>query len=401
MYNHVNEFLEPCSGCGACVNVCQKNAVKVKLNNEGLYVAFIDELLCINCGLCKTVCVRGNKRSCTLLTDGKLVAAQSSNASYVKECTSGGIAYELSRYAFNNGIGVFGVVYNYKNNRAESIVAKTKEDINRFRGSKYIQSYTVDAINELLADMKKNPGREFLVFGTPCQIYGIASLLEKEDMRERAILVDLFCHGVPSYFVWDKYLESLKNHLNTENLTEVNFRDKSIGWHNFVIKLKSEKGIYTESSEGDLFYRAFFDNVLFSKACFNCSVRKVVTKADIRLGDYWGKKYQDREDGVSAILLFTERGEGFLEKIKAQITCFEAGSIDELLAAQSVHMYTTEKYRENAFSDLIKGRSLKNTVVSYRKMFPIKKRTKLFVKECTSKLPNNFRAMLRRIYKKL
>ena len=150
-----------------------------------------------------------------------------------------------------------------------------------------------------------------------------------------------------------------------------------------------------------MFYRAFFDNVLFSKACFNCSVRKVVTKADIRLGDYWGKKYQDREDGVSAILLFTERGEGFLEKIKAQITCFEAGSIDELLAAQSVHMYTTEKYRENAFSDLIKGRSLKNTVVSYRKMFPIKKRTKLFVKECTSKLPNNFRAMLRRIYKKL
>ena len=99
MYNHVNEFLEPCSGCGACVNVCPKNAVKVKLNNEGLYVAFIDELLCINCGLCKTVCVRGNKRSCTLLTDGKLVAAQSSNASYVKECTSGGIAYELSRYA--------------------------------------------------------------------------------------------------------------------------------------------------------------------------------------------------------------------------------------------------------------------------------------------------------------
>ena len=401
MINHINAFSAPCSGCGACVSACPKGAIRVSLNKEGLYTATVDESLCVNCGLCKTVCMRAGTISGVPLKSGTVVAAQSSDASTIKKCTSGGIAYEMSKYAFQNGMGVLGVIYDYETNRAVSCIAKTKEDLERFRGSKYIQSYTADAFHKMLAEMKADPARKYLAFGTPCQIYGLAKLLEKHHMRDRAILVDLFCHGVPSYQVWDQYLESLKEHLGTDRLTEVAFRDKSIGWHNYVIKLQSDRGAYKEASEGDLFYHAFFDNVLFSEACFECTVRKDVSMADLRLGDYWGKRYQHREDGVSAVLLCTESGKAFLEQIKDRLTYFESGNVDEVMNSQSVHVYTTKTYRQNAFFDLEQGKSLQKTIKTYRKRFPIKKRVKLLVKEGTAKLPDGIRATIRKIYKKL
>ena len=401
MKNHVNVFSAPCSGCGACVLACPQGAVLVKLDEEGLYTATVDEKLCVNCGICKTVCMRSGTNSGVSLKNGIVVAAQSTDDYTVKKCTSGGIAYELSKYAYENEIGVLGVVYNYETNRAETCVAKTKEDLERFRGSKYIQSYTVEAFSEMITDMRNNQTRKYLVFGTPCQIFGLASLLEKYHMRDRVLLVDFFCHGVPSYKVWDQYLLMLKSHLGTNRLTEVTFRDKSIGWHNFVIRVQSNKGVYKEASEGDLFYHAFFDNVLFSAACFDCPVRKEVSKADLRLGDYWGKRYQTHEDGVSAILLCTKQGKLFFEQIKDKLTFFEAGSVDEVLKSQSTQVYSTEKYRKSAFGDLEKGKTLQETIKSYRKCFPVKKRMKLFIKESTAKLPDDVRAMIRKIYKKL
>ena len=175
MKNNVNIFSYPCSGCGACVFMCAKKAIKLNLNEEGFFTAHIDDTLCVNCGLCKSVCMRAGAKDGVALKSGKVVAAQSSNISTVKKCTSGGIAYELSEYAFEQGMGVLGVVYNYKTNRAESKVAETQEDIELFRGSKYIQSYTEKAFGKMLDDMKKNPERKYLAFGTPCQIYGLAN----------------------------------------------------------------------------------------------------------------------------------------------------------------------------------------------------------------------------------
>lgn len=401
MKDHINTFSSPCSGCGACVTICPKDAITVNLDIEGFYTAMVDESSCVSCGMCKKVCMRNKIHGGTPLRNGVVVAAQSSDASTVKECTSGGIAFEMSKFAFDNGRGVLGVIYNYDTNRAESRVAYTKEDIELFRGSKYIQSYTVDAFKEMIEDMKSNLNRKYLAFGTPCQIYGLASVLENLKMRDRAILVDLFCHGVPSYLVWNKYLDSLKEKIDTKQITKVVFRDKSIGWHNFVIKLSSSSGTYMESSEGDLFYHAFFDNVLFSKACFDCSVRKDISKADIRLGDYWGKKYQDKEDGVSAILLFTDRGRDFLTQINDKLFFYEAEKTDDVLKSQSIYAYGTSKYRYNAFMELKQGTSLQKTIKSYRKLFPIKKRIKLFIKEGTAKLPDDVRATIRKIYKKI
>ena len=44
--------------------------------------------------------------------------------------------------------------------------------------------------------------------GTPCQIAGLKKYLGKD--YENLLTQDFVCHGVPSPFVWKKYLESLE-----------------------------------------------------------------------------------------------------------------------------------------------------------------------------------------------
>lgn len=44
-----------CVACGACENVCPKNAIKVK---KGIY-ADVDEVNCVGCGICSKNCPAG------------------------------------------------------------------------------------------------------------------------------------------------------------------------------------------------------------------------------------------------------------------------------------------------------------------------------------------------------
>lgn len=388
-----------CTGCGACIIACPVNAISCDLNNEGFFTSKVNST-CINCGKCTQVCLKAGVTGVLRLIDGIAVAAQSINFKTIKSCTSGGVAYELSLNAIQNGMMVAGVIYDYKTDRAKTIIAITEKELDNFKGSKYIQSYTPDAFSEMIQIAKSDKSQRFLVIGTPCQIFGFASLIEQLKMRNQFVLVDLFCHGVPSYLVWDSYLESLNKKLGNVPLASVVFRDKTIGWHNFVMQLSGSIGYYKESSEGDLFYHAFFDNVLFSKSCFDCPVRKEYSKADIRLGDYWGKRYLDREDGVSIVLLLTPSGEKLLRDTSS-VCVLDITSVEEALLGQSIHTYATLPLRDNAIHELQVTRNLKSTIQHYRRRFTMKIRVKLVLKEYTAHLPNGIRAKLRSIYKKL
>lgn len=398
--NNVAALAGACTGCAACLASCPANAIKVKLNQEGFFTALVDEDGCINCGKCVQVCLRAGAVGVTSLMSGTMIAAQSKQQETVLSCTSGGIAYEFSCYAIENGWIVAGVVYDYQSDTAKTVLVDTKEKLNDLKGSKYIQSDFSDAATDLLRIAGECPEQHFLVIGTPCQIYGLASLLEQRKLRDQFVLVDLFCHGVPSYLVWNSYLHTLRKQLGNGALTTVAFRDKVVGWHNFVMHISSANGDYIQASEGDSFFRAFFDNVLFSEACFNCTVRKDCSKADIRLGDYWGKRYQNREDGVSAVLLLTAVGAHFSQNVTS-IHILETTSVKEVLREQSTHSYTTQSLYAGAIQALQKSGALDATIRKYRRNFPVKQRLKLVLKEFTAHLPDDIRSGIRKIYKKI
>ena len=45
-----------CCGCGACLNICPRNAIKMEADEYGFLYPEIDSNLCIGCRKCKSVC---------------------------------------------------------------------------------------------------------------------------------------------------------------------------------------------------------------------------------------------------------------------------------------------------------------------------------------------------------
>ena len=119
---------------------------------------------------------------------------------YPIECV-GGVGFEVGALLLNRGYKVCGVRYNADNNRAEHYIASDVRELIQSAGSKYIQSYTVDAFKAI------NRKEKYLVTGTPCQIDSFRRYIQKFRCEDNFVLLDFFCHGVPSMFVWQKYIK--------------------------------------------------------------------------------------------------------------------------------------------------------------------------------------------------
>ena len=53
----ISKYLEFCTGCAACVNICPKNAIAFSTDPyDKFFYPQINNEQCINCGLCVKVC---------------------------------------------------------------------------------------------------------------------------------------------------------------------------------------------------------------------------------------------------------------------------------------------------------------------------------------------------------
>ena len=271
-----------CYGCGVCKLACQKDAIGLTYNQEGFLYPDVDGNRCIECGLCVKVCafedanvVNGNTKPLAVY------AAYSNDPEIRYKCSSGGIGYELGRYAVRHGYHFCGVRYNVTENRAEHYVVQKEQELNESIGSKYIQSYTIPGFSKLNNDDK------FIVFGSPCQIDSLRRYLKLKKIEDHFFLVDFFCHGVPSRLMWEKYVKEF----GLEKAESVAWRNKKTGWHDSWNMIFSRQGqeISSLMSKGDLFYRFFLRNRCLGKACYDeCKYKHLSSAADIRIGDLWG-----------------------------------------------------------------------------------------------------------------
>lgn len=373
-----------CSGCGACVNVCPKEAISYELNKYGFYEAIVNKDECINCGLCKRVCVKNFDKNLKHINEGRLFSSYSKDSDLVKSCTSGGVANELAIYGLKNNYYVFGTTYNYENNRAEVVLINNVTDLNKIKGSKYIQSKSDKYISKFIKLCKENPNNKFIVFGTPCQIYGLRKILEIYKFKNEVIMVDLFCHGVPSYIVWDEYLKNIKDKYRLKNISKINFRDKKNGWHNFTISFENNnKKIYIKSTR-DVFYKLFFSNKFLNFSCNNCNFRKGFSAADIRLGDYWGKKFLSNECGISAVILNSAEGIKYYNKVK-NIYSQKQADLNDFIKYQ-----TSAQYNGNCLEEVcgLKKISINSILKIFKKNISFKQKIILFLKRFSSFVPS-------------
>lgn len=306
-YNNITKF-DNCYGCGVCAVVCHAKIINIRLNEDGFYKPYIDNISgCTNCGLCLEVCAFNHQELAHETEPIACYAAWSKDPAIRYKCSSGGVGFEVGRTLINKGYKVCGVRYAPESQRAEHYIASNIAELIPSIGSKYIQSYTVDGFKAIDRKCK------YLVTGCPCQIDSFRRYIRKFKCEASFVLLDFFCHGVPSMLTWHKYINEVEN--TTGKVESVSWRNKATGWHdswNMHIKGK-DKTIESKWSGGDIFYNLFLGNSCLGKACYdNCKYKHQRSSADIRIGDMWGQTYASDESGVSAIITYTESGDNAL-----------------------------------------------------------------------------------------
>lgn len=339
-----------CSGCGVCIKSCPKNAIEMKINKHGFYEATINKELCVTCEICKNICGFNNETK-LFDKDTKVIAARAKSSQVLSHTTSGGLAYTLSKLLLKKGYNIIGCTYDIKMNKARHIYIDAnrigaEDEITQLCGSKYLQSFTVDAWNEIKIDEKT------AIIGTPCQIASLNNYFLRNKCRDKFILIDLICHGVPTYKLWDKYLEYIKKEYNIGQIKSVVFRKKvKVNTNNNMnLLIEGTNSSVINSQDKDLFYRSFCIGNCYNESCYECNFRKS-SGADIRLGDYWGDKYEDK-NGTSMVILVTEEGEAILKELETEsIDCFE-GSIEDYMKYQQTFNLNPPFYYEQLMNNL-------------------------------------------------
>lgn len=328
-------IVHDCYGCGVCATACGRKIIEIVQNANGFYEPRItDESKCTQCGICTEVCAYLHDDLSLTDPDIHPYAAWSKDHLVRRKCSSGGAGFEVGKYLLSQGYKVCGVRYDAAKNRAEHYIATTVEELIQSAGSKYIQSYTVDGFKAIKRKEK------YLVTGTPCQIDSFRRYIKKFHCEDNFVLLDFFCHGVPSMLVWKKYTDWAEKKVG--KITYASWRNKWTGWHDswamgidgeqhgekidwhdsYVMLIRVKKSfIESRLSQGDMFYKLFLGDCCLGKQCYDhCKYKYDQSSADIRIGDLWGKTYQDNQDGVSGAVAFTEKGKDILQHINCELT---------------------------------------------------------------------------------
>lgn len=318
--------IRDCYGCGVCAVACPKQIIKMYINSDGFWEPkIINADICTNCGICLRCCSFSNDDLSLDAKNFSAYASWSKDDAVRTACSSGGAAYEISKVLVSQGYYVCAVRYNIFEHRAEHYIAETVEQLLESVGSKYIPSYTYDAFSKI------NLNNKNLIIGTPCQIDSFRRFAKMRNKEDNIVLIDFFCHGVPSMNVWKRYLKEVRNSIGT--IQYVSWRDKANGWGDswsMTMDSKTFEGSVSEirekrrqcsyksmHSHGNPFFYMFLSNSCLNKACYkNCKFKYNNSAADIRIGDLWGQTYKNDEKGVSSIIIFTDKGEEVLKEVQ-------------------------------------------------------------------------------------
>ena len=186
--------LNYCKQCGACIAVCNKQAIKYNTNPQtGLLNLSIDQSLCVSCGLCEIFCPAINdfqindiKEYCS---KKKYFLGNNINNEIRQKASSGGITRTIITEGLKNGI--FDGVYTLK-----------KTDTFPFAEGHFYTANEIPSINDIPTSIYHSVAaakemnqikkcKRLLIVGTPCQLYALEKYARKKC--EELFILCIFC----------------------------------------------------------------------------------------------------------------------------------------------------------------------------------------------------------------
>lgn len=324
--------LHLCTSCTSCVSICPAKCIH--LRREICYTdAVIDESRCLNCGLCKEVCQQIMPRKIVSSSNPDVYVGKAKEGEASLLCSSGGIATVLSKAFLDEGNYVCGSVFS--EGHVFHFLTDRKGDLQKFCGSKYVKS----DLRNVFVDIKKVIlSHKVLFIGTPCQVCGIKTYLGRFGLLKNFYFIDLICHGTPQESVLGKYLQEK---FKGTQITSISFRRKE--------KLSlSINGKFKYSRVCDPYTMSFLKGVNYTENCYSCRFANLNREGDITLGDAWGEQKNGSSNGLSLILVSSDKGRILFDKIKQSIV-FSGKDISEFIPYNSQLMHPSPKNPERQF----------------------------------------------------
>lgn len=349
-----------CCGCGGCTQVCPRNCIEMKTDNEGFLYPEVDKSLCVDCHMCEQICPMN-------LSDGPMEDNTDSIIAYggwhknkkVRFSSSSGGAFALiAEYILTIGGKVYGCTLD-SDMKAIHIGISKKEDLYKLQGSKYVQSEIGTVYSEIKECLKK--GQPVLFVGTPCQAAGLYTYLGKKQ-NENLYIVDFICHGVPSPLVFHAYIKKLEKKYRSK-VVSYKFRNKDRGWNQTGLQLGSRiefsngKVIRKFPAFQDSFMNGFLDDLYLRPSCYECKFKSLPkTYADFTIADFWGVNHVSKTlndgKGTSLILIHTKHGNEVWNYICSK-AYFEPVHFEPAIQHNRSLLYSVRKNkkREDFFKD--------------------------------------------------
>lgn len=339
----LDKVKEKCYGCEACIQICPRDALSMKEDDEGFRYPLLDESLCVGCNLCHKVCPYENMPE-------RHGSDKYAFGGYIKdeqikfESTSGGAFSAIVDTFCDENYVIFGA--ESKGLLVWHSYITDKKDLAKFRKSKYSQSKMGKSYQQVKEFL--NDGKKVLFSGTPCQIAGLKAFLRNVN-QDHLLTVEVICEGVPSPLYVRKYEQSLKKKFGAV-IQSIDYRYKGcslLGNHKWDFEImrttnmmkNNERKIIEKDRWFNPFWSVWLKHLMSRPSCYECPFATTERVADISLGDLWGvhlycPELYGKNGGASLAVANTDKGKKILQASESKMYGHEL-RFEEALKYQS------------------------------------------------------------------
>lgn len=352
----VEKIGKKCIGCLSCYFSCPVDAIEYTTNELNELSIKVDNSKCIKCNKCESACPILN-RSLSSDPIKKIYCAFSSDE-ISRHSSSGGVFYVLAQLFLMNEWYVCGAIYSDDNRFVKHIITNNMTEVEKMRGSKYIESNLTDLYLPL-DNVLKNTNANVLFSGTPCQCAAVKSHYKKYE--KRIFFVEVICNGAMAPLVLD--LEISKKELEHKSkVVTYGMRYKKDSYLPLYAKT-----LYINGDESiEPFYQTnlgliYGSRLMLRDCCYECKFKGVNRIADITIGDYRGFCVEEEPKSVfgkSTVTVNSKKGFHLLNMLQKQnqMKFYPAKNNEDAIKGNSrllINGFAPSRYQRNKFKHIL------------------------------------------------